>query len=226
MEAREAQERRAVFVQYMQRSFRWTDDDCAKFIDKVRNIRDKTKSSEEKPTVTSLDEVARQQFEVVGSGSLTRNGDAFTTAGDFSNHSGGGWAIFVMSPNGNIYAGSHKVGLFHHSSFLAGGNVAGAGEVKASGGTISGLTNKSGHYRPTSAEMVQVFDELKSRGVSLSSVRYQHFTGTATNWVAGGAKGAYDSFKRDPNAVPPIEGAAPAAAAPAAAAPAAAATAG
>jgi hypothetical protein len=87
---------------------------------------------------------------------------------------GRGFAIYVMDKGGRIFAAMHKVGIFHHSSFLAGGSVAGAGEIKVDHGTIKSITNKSGHYRPTAEEMLQVFRELRSRGVSLDRMQYVH----------------------------------------------------
>ena len=43
-------------------------------------------------------------------------------------------------------------------------DVAGAGEIRVKAGVVTGLTNKSGHYQPTVAEMVQVFEELERGG--------------------------------------------------------------
>jgi hypothetical protein len=52
--------------------------------------------------------------------------------------------------------------------------VAGAGEIRVKAGVITGLTNKSGHYQSTVAEMVQVFEELERQGVNLFVVEYHH----------------------------------------------------
>ncbi|HSK22351.1 MAG TPA: hypothetical protein VK906_04205 [Egicoccus sp.] len=115
----------------------------------------------------------RAPYEVTGSGTLMQNGAPFDTTAPtpmYSKFSGSGWGIFVMSPQGRIYAGSHKVGLFHHSSFLSASDVAGAGELRVEGGKLKGLTTKSGHYLPNAEHMVQILRELKGRSVSLSGV--------------------------------------------------------
>jgi hypothetical protein len=92
-----------------------------------------------------------------------------------SNTSGAGFGIFVMSPTGDVYVGSHKVGIFHHSSFLAGGNVAAAGEMKVSGGKLQTLTNKSGHYKPTHEHNLQVISELQESGIAFGSYAFTAF---------------------------------------------------
>lgn len=68
-------------------------------------------------------------------------------------HSGQGWAIFVVSIEGELYAGSHITGEFHHSSFLSGGAVLAAGEMVADDGLIRFITSKSGHYGPAVENM-------------------------------------------------------------------------
>lgn len=92
-----------------------------------------------------------------------------------TNKAGAGYGIFVMSQNGEMFAGSHKVGIFHHSSFLAAGNVAGAGELKVSGGKLQHLTNKSGHYLPTDEHNLQVIEELKGAGIAPSSYEFTNY---------------------------------------------------
>jgi len=82
--------------------------------------------------------------------------------------SGPGHAIFVMSATGNIHVSSHSVGHRHHSSLLAGQNVAGAGELQASKGNITWLSNKSGHYRPSVAHLLQILHQLQKGGVAMS----------------------------------------------------------
>jgi hypothetical protein len=67
-----------------------------------------------------------------------------------------GWGIFVVSPDGRIYGGSHVVGEHHHSSFLAGGMVSAAGEMVVDPtGVVRFITAKSGHYMPTVDNMRQ-----------------------------------------------------------------------
>jgi hypothetical protein len=70
--------------------------------------------------------------------------------------SGTGWAIFVVSPTGKIFGGTHEAGKHHHSSFLGGGFVMAAGEIACYDGISRITTAKSGHYGPT-AENLQKF---------------------------------------------------------------------
>lgn len=53
-----------------------------------------------------------------------------------------------MDGNGNLYASpDQKVGHTHHSSFLGGDPVAGAGEIEVRDGKLVAMTYQSGHYR-------------------------------------------------------------------------------
>jgi hypothetical protein len=104
--------------------------------------------------------------------------EPYDTSSMDSNYMGRGFAIYVMDSAGRLYASQHKVGLFHHSSFLAGADVAGAGEMNVVGGVLKVITNKSGHYAPTKQEMAQVLEELEGRGVNLSQVEYIHVDDT------------------------------------------------
>ena len=121
------------------------------------------------PKVDYLDENQRQDFELRGNGRFTRGENQFDTSDLYSDGGGGqGYGIFVMSPGGRIYCHQHARGKFHHSSFLAGGDVAAAGELKVRQGELQKLTNKSGHYKPGLMQVYQVLQELKGRGFKLS----------------------------------------------------------
>ncbi len=100
------------------------------------------------------------------------SGDLFDTSAASSLHPGGqGRAIFVMDENGNLYASNEQIwGTFHHSSFLAGEPVAGAGEIQVSNGELQFLTDHSGHYRPSRAYTQQVLNTLASQGIDISNV--------------------------------------------------------
>jgi hypothetical protein len=77
-------------------------------------------------------------------------------------------AIFVMDEHGNIYASLFaKRHIFQHSSFLAGGPVAGAGEIEVVNGEIRLITDQSGHYLPTQHLMRQVLTRLEECRVRL-----------------------------------------------------------
>lgn len=78
-----------------------------------------------------------------------------------------GRAIFVMDATGAMYVSNEQTrGKFHHSSFLRGGAVAAAGDVRIENGQITAISRKSGHYRPTEAQLSQAVNYLKSQGVS------------------------------------------------------------
>ncbi len=101
-----------------------------------------------------------------------KNGKPFDTAGASTHWGGDGRAIFVMDSQGNLYASSdHVVGEFHHSSFLAGGPVAGAGEIVVRDGRVILITDRSGHYQPPPQYLQQVLDQLESQGVDVSSIQ-------------------------------------------------------
>ncbi|HEY4848766.1 MAG TPA: hypothetical protein VIH87_13510 [Methylocella sp.] len=79
--------------------------------------------------------------------------------------SGPGYAIYVMSKEGNLHVTSHSAGQRHHSSLLGGVPVAGAGELKVDRGSLREISNKSGHYWPGPFEMVQVLKQLFEYGL-------------------------------------------------------------
>ncbi len=83
------------------------------------------------------------------------NGEPFDTTAASTHWSGGGRAMFVMDRHGNFYASvDHEVGRLHHSSFLGGNPVAGAGELEVRDGVVRVVTRKSGHYMPTPEMLV------------------------------------------------------------------------
>jgi hypothetical protein len=74
-----------------------------------------------------------------------------------------------MDEHGNLYASNyHARGRFHHSSFLAGGNVAAAGELAVIDGVLQLLTDSSGHYRPARGHTMQAINQLRSMGIPIS----------------------------------------------------------
>ena len=87
----------------------------------------------------------------------------FSTRAHSTAFSGAGFAIYVCSPGGTFYTGSHKVSEFHHSSFLAGGRVMGAGEWVVSNGVILLMTHKTGHYQASPRNLLDTLHQLKQR---------------------------------------------------------------
>jgi len=96
-----------------------------------------------------------------------KDGSPLDTASSVSLWSKGrGRAIFVMDRSGNLYASTHQqLGYLHHSLFLGGKDVVGAGEIEAYEGRLALVTNQSGHYRPTPAMNDRVIETLEERGV-------------------------------------------------------------
>jgi hypothetical protein len=82
-----------------------------------------------------------------------------------------GAGIFVMDQKGRIYIGGREdEKTFKHSSFLAGGMVLAAGTMRFETGQLVRLTGRSGHYRPTVQQMVNVLERLSAYQVDLSKV--------------------------------------------------------
>lgn len=75
--------------------------------------------------------------------------------------------MFVMDPQGRVYAGSHKLMEFHHSSFLAGKPVSAAGELELIDGKVVGHSRSSGHYKPSPEHHGQFLSEMAERGVDM-----------------------------------------------------------
>lgn len=102
-------------------------------------------------------ERARYEVGFDGKGVMeqTEDGETFTTEQYHTEFSGTGWGIFVVSPTGEMYSGSHILGKLHHSSFLEGRPVMAAGEIVVQDGAVKAVTAKSGHYRPTADNMMQ-----------------------------------------------------------------------
>ncbi|MEV3901198.1 hypothetical protein AB0K11_02650 [Mycobacterium sp. NPDC050551] len=130
------------------------------------------------PGVTYLDEAAREARRITIRDGIVydSSGKPFDTANGVSafgpNHDGR--AIFVMDQHGNLYASTfQKYRVFHHSSFLAGAPVAGAGELVVKNGRIELLSDCSGHYRPGQARTQQVLDQLASQGIHLDASSVQ-----------------------------------------------------
>ena len=112
---------------------------------------------------------------------LTRGNlaNTFNTADHSTAFSKQGYAIFVISPEKIMYSGSHSVGQFHHSSFLAGSAVLSAGEIKTNAeGEIVWFSNKSGHYQPGMDQVVNALKFFKSKGVDLSKVVFKNMMRT------------------------------------------------
>jgi hypothetical protein len=144
----------------------------------------------------------------ISGGSLKRSAThdspsaAVDTSASVTQHTGKGWEIFVMSPTGALHMASHKIGKYHHSSLLGGGATSAAGTIKATGGTIEKLNNKSGHYQPGPAQMRQALHRLQKDGVSLNFDLEiaGKYAGKAEDYmkpVSTGGQGGLETFEFD-----------------------------
>ncbi|URD93578.1 hypothetical protein MUK42_00672 [Musa troglodytarum] len=79
--------------------------------------------------------------------------------------------IFVMSTTKVLYAGQKKKGIFHHSSFLAGGATIAAGRLTAEKGILKCIWAYSGHYRPTEDNFNYFLSFLEQNGVNLNETQ-------------------------------------------------------
>jgi hypothetical protein len=84
-----------------------------------------------------------------------------------------GTAMFVMDSSGTLYASNtYEEGVFQHSSFLAGGEVAAAGCIDVHDGVVMSISRGSGHYQPAPTHLDQAVDCLKSQGAADFVVDY------------------------------------------------------
>lgn len=78
-----------------------------------------------------------------------------------------------MDEHGNLYASNYQeVGKLHHSSFLAGRPVAGAGEIAVRNGVPELLSRKSGHYLPSDEHQQQVRSVLAEQGINTDVIEF------------------------------------------------------
>ncbi|HVV87919.1 MAG TPA: hypothetical protein VHE35_32990 [Kofleriaceae bacterium] len=87
-----------------------------------------------------------------------------------THHSVNGQYIFVMNAAGQFFAGKGMPGIVHHSSFMAGGAVAAAGEVSIRDGRLLSISNNSGHYQPGPAYLWQAVKQLEVIGAPLDEI--------------------------------------------------------
>ncbi|KAF2296477.1 hypothetical protein GH714_038350 [Hevea brasiliensis] len=91
---------------------------------------------------------------------------------DTSKGSKGTKWIFVMSTTKRLYAGEKKKGIFHHSSFLAGGATLAAGRLTVENGILKSISPYSGHYRPSEDRFDSFLSFLQDNGVKLDEVQW------------------------------------------------------
>ena len=80
--------------------------------------------------------------------------------------------VYAMGTEGQVVANAGPASAnvrgqrqdIHHSSMLAGADVAHAGHIGARGGRVNYLDDDSGHYRPTGAHTFDAFSRLAGQG--------------------------------------------------------------
>jgi hypothetical protein len=124
---------------------------------------------------------------------MSPEGQFYSASAQEENRKGGlmGRGRTVVQEGGEFVpannAPSASAQAFHHSSFLGGGAVASAGELKANQGVLSLISNASGHYKPGSEHVMQALQQLEGQGVATEQARV-HLMGDFNN-------GVYDNSK-------------------------------
>ncbi|MFE0307065.1 hypothetical protein [Amycolatopsis sp. NPDC058986] len=98
-------------------------------------------------------------------------GRVFDTTGRGSG--GGDKFIFVMDEEGVLYSAKKSAGELQHSSFLSGGDTAGAGYIRVETGRLLHIIGRSGHYRPMEKHVMQTVDNLVRQGAEFRYARIQ-----------------------------------------------------
>ncbi|XVF55678.1 hypothetical protein PTKIN_Ptkin06aG0056300 [Pterospermum kingtungense] len=113
----------------------------------------------------------------------------------------GKW-IFVMSTSKKLYAGEKKKGMFHHSSFLAGGATLAAGRLVAEQGILKSISAYSGHYRPTDVSLESFLSFLKENGVNLGEVEIRRATDDSDSYEDGKSSSVGTTFEHSMSSAP------------------------
>jgi hypothetical protein len=104
-------------------------------------------------------------------GLLAADGRTAIDSGGTTTRLGGpGRMIVVLDMQGRLYGGS-GAGRVYHASFVAGADVAFAGEIEVRDGRIRTITDGSGHYQPGLVHTLQFLQWLRQQGVDLTQVR-------------------------------------------------------
>lgn len=94
-----------------------------------------------------------------------------------------GEIIFAVDCLMNFYVGIKDItskNRFHHSSFLAGRPVAGAGTmIIGENFTILEVNNHSGHYKPGLGELKDIAKAIAANGGDLAKIKFKLFAGAS-----------------------------------------------
>ncbi|KAM5559541.1 IQ domain-containing protein IQM3 [Rosa sericea] len=113
--------------------------------------------------------------------------------------------IFVMSTTKKLYAGEKKKGVFHHSSFLAGGATIAAGRLAVTHGILKSISAYSGHYRPTDDRLDSFLSFLTENGVNLDEVEIRKANEDSDKYDDGKSIKGGTTFKLPTNSEAPSE---------------------
>ncbi|KAG5553346.1 hypothetical protein RHGRI_011274 [Rhododendron griersonianum] len=133
------------------------------------DLKDCPRSKLREQCIKYLGPQEREQYEyLVAEGKIVHqeSGNSLDTSKGLP---GAKW-IFVLSTTKKLYVGQKKRGVFHHSSFLAGGATLAAGRLEAEEGILKSISPYSGHYRPTEDSLGGFLTFLKENGVNISAV--------------------------------------------------------
>jgi hypothetical protein len=75
-------------------------------------------------------------------------------------HGETGSSLIVITPNGELFAGSTKECQFYHTSFTAAGPLYFAGKFLVDNGKIHKIYNRSGHYRTPPQALVKAMSYI------------------------------------------------------------------
>ncbi|CAA2992499.1 Hypothetical predicted protein [Olea europaea subsp. europaea] len=128
------------------------------------------RSKLEKQCIKYLDPMERKAYEViVEEGMLVykQSREILDTTGE---PQGVKW-IFVLSTSKAFFIGPKRKGVFHHSSFLAGGATSAAGRIVVEKGVIKAVSPHSGHYRPTEENFQDFLSYLMENNVNVTEIK-------------------------------------------------------
>lgn len=112
-----------------------------------------------------------------------RSLDLYDTV-QFNDQIENGMSLYVMDTDGRIYvSGREGEKSLKHSSFLGGAMALAAGTIRIENGRVVWITGKSGHYRPTVQQMLNVLERLRAYQVDLTKVTVyrENYTGPFAN---------------------------------------------
>lgn len=100
-----------------------------------------------------------------------------------------GTCIYVLGLDEEFYVNDHVIFGLHHSSEFAGGQIIGAGEITVEKGKIKSISDRSGHYMPTSDDMLATLRVLEKKQGNLADVevhifQFNRFSITIANFNA------------------------------------------